>query len=61
MVNIGDKNSQRWDIFWDRLQNRLSNKICIRLENNIKIKIYGDERIFNSHHVESNIIIGNEK
>jgi hypothetical protein len=62
MVNIGDKMSQRWDIFFcDRLQNRLSNKICIRLENNTKIKIYGDGRNFNLHQVEINIIIGNEK
>jgi hypothetical protein len=61
-MNIGDKISQRWDIiFWDRLQNRLSNKICIRLENNTKIKIYGDRRIFNSHQIEDNLIISNDE
>jgi hypothetical protein len=62
MMNIGDKISQRWDIiFWDRLQNRLSNKICVRLENNTKIKIYGNRRNFNSHQIEDNLIIGNDE
>ena len=62
MMNIRDKISQRWDIiFWDRLQNRLSNKICIRLENEIKRKIYGDGRNFNSHQIENNLTIGNDE
>ena len=62
MMNIREKISQRWDIiFWDRLQNRLSSKICFRLENNTKIKIYGDRRIFNSRQIEDNLNIGNDE
>jgi hypothetical protein len=58
-MNIREKNLDRWDIFWEKLQNILSSKISIRLENEIKRKIYGDERNFNPHQIEDNLIIGN--
>jgi hypothetical protein len=57
-MNIREK---KLDRFWDKLQNSLCNKICIRLENKIKIKIYGNERNFNSHEIENNLIIGNNE
>jgi hypothetical protein len=61
MVNIRENNLDRWDIFWEKLQNILYSKISIRLENEIKRKIYGDGRNFNSHQIENNLTIGNDE
>jgi hypothetical protein len=62
MGNIVEKNlDDIWSIFQERLQDRVSNKLCSNLEIKIRWKIYDDNSVVHWLEVENNLIIGNEK
>ena len=62
MENIVEKNlDDKWSIFQERLQNRVSNKLCSNLEVKIIWKMFKDDSNVHWIEVENNLIIGNEK
>ena len=62
MDNIVEKNlDDIWTIFQERLQARVSNKLCSNLEVKIRWKMFKDDSIVHWIEVENNLIIGNEK
>lgn len=62
MENIFEKKlDDIWSIFQERLQARVSNKLCSNLEVKIRWKIYDDNSVVHWLEVENNLIIGNEK
>jgi hypothetical protein len=62
MDNIVEKNlDDIWSIFQERLQDRVSNKLCSNLEVKIRWKIYDDNSVVHWLEVENNLIIGNNE
>ena len=60
MENIAEnKLDDIWSIFQERLQDRVSNKLCSNLEFKIKWKMYDDNSDVHWLEVENNLIIGN--
>lgn len=62
MENIFEKKlDDIWSIFQERLQDRVSNKLCSNLEVKIRSKMYKENSDVHWLEVENNLIIGNEK
>lgn len=62
MENIFEKKlDDKWSILQERLQDRVSNKLCSNLEVKIRWKMFKDDSIVHWIEVENNLIIGNEK
>ncbi|MCF8339661.1 MAG: hypothetical protein K9I82_01670 [Chitinophagaceae bacterium] len=62
MENIFEKKlDDKWSILQERLQDRVSNKVCSNLEVKIRWKMFKDDSIVHWIEVENNLIIGNEK
>ena len=62
MDNIVEKNlDDIWSIFKERLQDRVSNKLCSNLEVKIRWKMYEDKSDVHWLEVEKNLIIGNNE
>ena len=62
MDNIVEKNlDDIWSIFQERLQARVSNKLCSNLEVKIRWKTYEDKSDVHWLEVENNLIIGNNE
>ena len=62
MENIFEKKlDDIWTIFQERLQARVSNKLCSNLEVKIRWKMFKDDSNVHWIEVENNLIIGNEK
>ena len=62
MENIFEKKlDDIWSIFQERLQARVSNKICSNLEVKIRWKMYKENSDVHWLEVENNLIIGNVK
>ena len=62
MENIFEKKlDDIWSIFQERLQDRVSNKLCSNLEVKIRWKMYKENNDVHWLEIENNLIIGNEK
>ena len=62
MENIVEKNlDDIWSILQERLQARVSNKLCSNLEVKIRWKMYDDNSNVHWLEVENNLIIGNNE
>ena len=62
MENIFEKKlDDKWSILQERLQDRVSNKLCSNLEVKIRWKMYDDNSNVHWIEVENNLIIGNVK
>ena len=62
MENIFEKKlDDIWTIFQERLQAKVSNKLCSNLEVKIRWKMYDDNSDVHWLEVENNLIIGNNE
>ena len=62
MENIFEKKlDDIWSIFQERLQARVSNKLCSNLEVKIRWKMYKENNDVHWFEIENNLIIGNVK